>query len=565
MRSSLCQSLLGVFLAVAVSCGGTGGRSGPMVTRSGSIAAQSESMAARSEPVAATPNRLPSPSAAEDAIATPFSALVSIATPASTGKPLAAGMNLSPINDWNREWPFVDVFKHSRAWLSQDRERMRPWNNHMPIELNAEGWPILQPGQSVATLMCVNQNGHYPGGVYTCTFEGTGKIEFRKDGRVIEGSESGNRLQVLVKPTDEGMIMRVLESDPQDPVRNIKVWMPGFENAESPFHPLFVERLRPFKVIRFMNWAQINKTTVAHWSDRTTPDSPRQSGTKGVAIEYMVDLCNELGADPWFCMPHLADDDFVRRYAELVKARLHGGGKVYVEWSNEAWNLSFPQGQWVRQQAQARGVSIVRVIAEETQRDWKIWREVFADEPERVVRVAAGQAHGPRIMEGLLEAMDGECDAVACAAYFGPRDASAEFNEFTTPQEAISAAVRYLVEDRLPLLRRHKEMADLWSQRTGRHIAFMTYEGGPGFSALGRRVPFLDAYIRAQTDPKMGEAYRTLLSSFQEIGGEVFVAFQYASDWNRYGCWGHLLYQDQPIEEAIKYRTLVEMVGATPK
>ena len=36
----------------------------------------------------------------------------------------------------------------------------------------------------------------------------------------------------------------------------------------------------------------------------------------------MVDLSNLLRADPWFCIPHQASDDYVQRLATLLHARL---------------------------------------------------------------------------------------------------------------------------------------------------------------------------------------------------------------------------------------------------
>jgi len=41
--------------------------------------------------------------------------------PAPTPQPPrpALGTNLSGVNDWNSELPFVDVFRSSRRWLSQ--------------------------------------------------------------------------------------------------------------------------------------------------------------------------------------------------------------------------------------------------------------------------------------------------------------------------------------------------------------------------------------------------------------------------------------------------------------
>ena len=55
----------------------------------------------------------------------------------------------------------------------------------------------------------------------------------------------------------------------------------------------------------------------------------------GASLEVMVALANALDADPWFNMPHQADDTFVRNFATYVRQHLEPGRKVYVEWANE--------------------------------------------------------------------------------------------------------------------------------------------------------------------------------------------------------------------------------------
>jgi hypothetical protein len=77
----------------------------------------------------------------------------------------------------------------------------------------------------------------------------------------------------------------------------------------------------------------------------------------------------------------------------LVHDKLEPGTRIYVEWSNETWNDIFQQSAWVQAQARQRGRLWTSVVAEEALRDWDIWRAVFQDEPQRVVRVLAGQ-HG---------------------------------------------------------------------------------------------------------------------------------------------------------------------------
>ena len=58
------------------------------------------------------------------------------------------------------------------------------------------------------------------------------------------------------------------------------------------------------------------------WADRPQPGDAVYTSDRGVPVERMIDLANVLQADPWFCIPHLAEDDYVRQFATLVKARL---------------------------------------------------------------------------------------------------------------------------------------------------------------------------------------------------------------------------------------------------
>ena len=71
----------------------------------------------------------------------------------------------------------------------------------------------------------------------------------------------------------------------------------------------------------------------------------------------MIDLCNRLQVDPWFCIPHLADDDYVRQFATMVRERLDPKLKVYVEHSNEVWNGQFAQARYAKEEGRRLGLS----------------------------------------------------------------------------------------------------------------------------------------------------------------------------------------------------------------
>ncbi len=65
----------------------------------------------------------------------------------------------------------------------------------------------------------------------------------------------------------------VERTDPSDPIRNIRVLMPGYEQAAvwgaQPFHPALLEFLRPFGLLRFMDWMESNAEVLpVEWDQR---------------------------------------------------------------------------------------------------------------------------------------------------------------------------------------------------------------------------------------------------------------------------------------------------------
>ena len=61
----------------------------------------------------------------------------------------------------------------------------------------------------------------------------------------------------------------------------------------------------------------------------------------------------------------------------------------------------------------------------------------------------------------------------------------------------------------------------------------------------------------AEVERRGGRDHPQLDAWFAE-GGGLFVPFSYAGLPNKWGSWGALEYQDQPVEQAPKYRALVD-------
>jgi hypothetical protein len=145
-----------------------------------------------------------------------------------------------------------------------------------------------------------------------------------------------------------------------------------------------------------------------------------------VPVEVMVDLANRLGADPWFTMPHLADDDFVRQLATVVRDRLDPSLRAWVEYSNEVWNGMFAQVGWARDQGLAAGLgpsdfeAQLRFYSRRAVQVFALWEEVFGG-TTRLVRAMASQAANSWVSEQVLglEGAAGPSDALAIAPYIG--------------------------------------------------------------------------------------------------------------------------------------------------
>jgi len=114
--------------------------------------------------------------------------------------------------------------------------------------------------------------------------------------------------------------------------------------------PVFLEELKPYTFIRFIDWGSVDQPDVmkrtVDWSDRRLPTDNHNDGST-IAFEWMIDLCNRLNKDAWICIPNRANDTYVEELAKLFYKTLKPNLKCYVEYSNETWNtLFYEQNGW---------------------------------------------------------------------------------------------------------------------------------------------------------------------------------------------------------------------------
>ena len=503
-----------------------------------------------------------------------ISATFALAPTSNSKSPL--GTNLSDVQDWSTEWVFVDVFKMSRKWISQ--KTGQPWGGGDPLVVDTNGWVTsLLPGQSADALVMWRGTASGLKGEYVVLYDGEGTLGFSGSGASIVSSTIG-RIVLNINPSSisDGLIVSLTTTNPTNYLRNIRIIRPGFESTylTEPFHPLFLDSISKFKVIRFMDWQKTNNSTLANWADRTTMLSSTQTGGSGVALEYQIALANKLNADAWFNIPHLATNDFVLQFATIVKAQLNPGLKVYIEYSNEVWNSQFTQASYAEQQGLASGLSTnnfqaqLRYYSQRSVEVFNIFSSVFAGDTNRLVRVLATQAGNSWTatqVAGWQNAYQ-SADAVAIAPYFcngaGVGDPAAILA--MTADQLLDYCTNEITTTAL------SRMNDNYAVISGFGLPMIAYEGGQHLVGVNgtfknqENQTMTDLFISANRAARMKTLYTTYFNQWKAAGGKMFVNYTSVYSPSKYGSWGLFEYQDQDPTTAPKYQALMEFIAANP-
>lgn len=455
------------------------------------------------------------------------------------------GINISGIGYGARQWIFTNIFRSTNHWSTNTGE----------LELRPDGYPArLAAGQQAKAMMERCDDGSYLRGEYTLLYDGEGTwgswlntdVISQEPGRVVfrVGHKSGNGFGPVITSTN-----------PDNPVRNVRAYLPGTTEAQrqQTFHPLFLHSLRNYSVLRFMDWGGTNHSPLVNWEDRHTPDYNR-----GIAIEHMVELANTLNADAWFCMPHRATDDFVRRHAELVRNTLKPHLRVYIEYSNEVWNWNFTQATYCDSMGAAAGLSNGRHLKYYARRAveiFAIWEQVFGG-TERLVRVLAAQSNNPSTGRTICASEDAyrHADVLAVAPYFGNGISSTSVTDILNKCEADIEGERVKT--------RTAENAATAAQYGLRLVA---YEAGQHLTQRNPSDAMVAAFIDANYHDRMGELYSRYYEVWKEQGGTLLCVFANTGRYSKWGCWGVLEFADQDTLSAPKYLATQQFAVLTPK
>jgi hypothetical protein len=503
------------------------------------------------------------------------------------------GTNLDVVSYYSTQIPFVDVMKSSGAWISGDSSK---WDNQQRLDLDADGWVrSLAPGQIARTLALREIGDRFPAGQYVVRYKGRGEMKFDFAAKVL--SQKPGEIVLQVTPNDGGLYLRIEATNPADYLRDIRITLPGGicegdpfkriaaakscgkqrylafadHSNEILFNPDFLDRLRNYSVLRFKDWLQTDAADnpVTNWSQRTTLSYRTWSVASGVPVEIMLELANRLKAQPWFTMPHKTDDAYARNFAQLVKAKLDPGLRVYVEHSNEVWNQIYSQYAYAVKMAAAQP-SRVDNMQYHALRSRAIG-ETFKTElgAGRVISVLGAQAvwaapaqRGLDFLKSRFGAASG-IDAVAIAPYFdlivGPQDAPRFIA--MKPDELFAHVRTARLPAALAATREFRKLADTY------RLALIAYEGGQhlvGLNEALNNAELTNAFIAFNRDPRLKQLYLDYLTGWKQAGGQLFVHYTDTGKYSKWGSWGSLEYIAQQRAIAPKFDALQTFIEMNP-
>jgi hypothetical protein len=316
-------------------------------------------------------------------VAAPVAAVAPVSMTPRAGR-LDLALNLSAISSWSSSQPFLDIMRTAQEWSNHDQLAAAGI-------LDEHGWiaqPLSRVGAAVTQILLdVPEGAVSLAGRYVARWEGDAIVGF---GGRAQGARYGNQTASFNYTPGHGSVMIEIR---RGTLRNLTIvherHLERFDAGEI-FNPDWLALVQDAAQLRFMDWANTNNSTITQWDERPRIGDYTWTRGGGVPLEIMLRLANETGAEPWLTVPHLADDAYMRAYAETVRQDLRPDLRAWIEFSNEVWNWSFLQADWAETAAQARwgqDWAWVQLYAVRAAEVMNIFSQVFAGEQDRLVRV----------------------------------------------------------------------------------------------------------------------------------------------------------------------------------
>ena len=488
------------------------------------------------------------------------------------------GTNLAGVVDWSTQFPFLDLMKMSRSWFTQSEDEWDTGDADQ-LTLDANGWVADFGGSGdfnrVSTILFTSGENFLPSGRYILDWQGEGELDISGGSWTIVEQADGRMVLELAEGVDYSTLsISILSTDPDgtgDHLRDIRLYHQDdaalIQSGEI-FTPEFLAKVEDFRSLRFMDWTGTNNSDVTDWDEAADVADARWTDGH-MPVQVMVALANQVGADPWFCIPHLASDEYIRAFVTYVRDNLDPDLVARFEYSNEVWNWGFEQAQWANDQA--------RETWGEVEGGWMQWYGYRAANMANIVAEVFGAETGTRalsvfstqggwqgleqyalnsdesVADGFVAPRDAPFHVYAIAPYFGGSIGSDDPAMIARVEGWIAAGEQGFL-DAIAFIRGGDSGDSL--ANIGATIAYHAavaaqlgwaleaYEGGQHVVDLaglfgGQANPARDQFfVDLVARPEFEALYLEYLEIWRDNGGGLFEQFSDVGEPSRYGSWG---------------------------
>jgi hypothetical protein len=480
------------------------------------------------------------------------------------------GMNLGGISYYSSEWPLKDIFKHA-AEIGPDQGVTLDDKGEVvsiPTGKKARRIIYVMPDEVSADLYVKNTR-------YVLLYDGDEVVYApnAKSGRntlfILESAKLVSQIpqKIVFDIKDKhSLTLSISSIHPQQPIKNIRIVPFNEEGEQNVWNPRFLSLLDGFSCIRFMDTMKTNNSKQSTWENRPREDEAVYSTDKGCPLALMVDLANLKKINPWFCIPHSADDDYVTQFATYLKDHLDHQLKAYIEYSNETWNGGFEQYRYARNQASSLGfwADANKYTAYRSIQIFDIFDRVYGGErSKRIVRVLASQASWAEVSKSRLSFKQAyqKVDALAIAPYIslmvGPE------LEAKVASWSLDQLFDYIKQIALPesinWIASNKAIADEYG------VQLVAYEGGQhmvGVAGVENNQKITDLLIAANQDPRLEQLYRDYLNAWSKTGGDLFCHYSFIGGWSKWGSWSLLQSKYEQLANSPKWQGVAKWANA---
>jgi hypothetical protein len=586
---------------------------------------------------------------------------------------LPLAVNMGHFSYYDPATPFKDLMTQNGGLVVYDPATWKPAEDQLIRD--SDGYPMELPSDRQVRIWCAfhirpaEGASAYRTGRYVLLYEGTGTVALGWDAK--NPSASPGRIEFNVPAAKEGIEIWIRSSQAEDHVRNLHVVHVDDEATfrVQPFNERFLDLLRPFSVIRFMNWGSASRSDSAYsgnpvsatantitlpvdapdqddvfngmvaminvagqwprvlvddydgaartlhlassiptsdvprsvslrrmpertWAERAATNLRQKATLAGVAWEHQIQLANTLKAEPWFCVPTGADDDYVTQLANLIKSTLDPSLKFYLEYTNETWNYGFPGYDWSEAQGRRLALSGAAMPADayhayRAVEIWRIFNRVFGEadlrenrKDSRFVRVLTSQTawvdRAKQVMDWTMPDNAPPTAGIPAHRYADAFAITLYFTQPDTVKESMADTIRnHTLDELMDIQKAHIDEMTGGGATPGcvrqqvvnakaRGLRALMYEGGTHLIAPNNDQELITKVIEMNRHPRMKEVFRHALTRWLELAGEYgtdsvgfYNQYSFCGNWGNYGCWGALesLYQD--LDTAYKYQALL--------